>query len=243
MNRHSPIWPSAGVIIAAAATVWLSGAPLARQQNGPPDLFAGPRERPSVPARGQASSVVPYRKGADVTARISNGIQELTLIQKGASPLRASPPEGMSSWEFLTRNSDAVAIISVNRKAGALTQDRDWVESVISANVVESLKLDKGGLTQTGNDISLYESGGDVQVGRTRITARRSWAVPFQVGTQYLAFLSIGKNGEWQAGPGTAFEVDFDEVRSMELSARDKAAQKLHVRDAVAAARHLSPVK
>jgi len=233
---------AAALCMLAIAYAFRPAEPVAQQAPAPPDLFGPPQRRPAVPPV-QSDGSVPYKKGADILSRVPLGTRAVRLVQHGSTPLRVAPPDGMPEWEFRTRNAAAVALIQVASRVGASTPTRDWVDSTVSALVLEVLKSDGAGELAANQTITWTEPGGEVVLAGVHVVAEKRWAVPLRVGATYYAFLGRDAEGRWQAPATEIYEVVDDGAESMVRSTRRARVEASALRLAVLASRQLPSVR
>lgn len=58
----------------------------------------------------------------------------------------------MDLEEFMTRHHDAAALVTIVRKDGYLTPEADWINSDVTAQVLDVLKADPHGSIVRGDN-------------------------------------------------------------------------------------------
>ncbi len=168
-------------------------------------------ERPRV-----SPPAIHYRRGLDFVPRIPPGATQVDLRVDLVPPDVAPTPRGISYHEYLTRQADLVALVEPTSVTGIIAPDRDWILSIVEANLIEPIKT-SGTNTAGGSRLSYRVSGGSVVVGQTTVTASDNRSRRPTVGIQYLVFLqrdsqgdlyAMGPRGQYEVRDGTLWDLD-----------------------------------
>jgi hypothetical protein len=161
-----------------------------------PNLFEVPAQRPEVP-QVIAPRVLRFQKGVSIAERLDPSEDTVLLVKLDAPPALAKSDE-MTTFEFLTRLADAVAIVRVLSVTGMLNESRDWVTSSIEVECDEVLKSLDDSQPASGQRLVFREQDGEARVGTTRVVAQRRWAVAMEEGNRYLVFMQSTPDGTFQ---------------------------------------------
>ena len=127
---------------------------------------------------------ITLKKGEPIEERILPTDQQLLVVADTDPPLEVSPPDGTTEVQWLTQLSPIVAIIEVKQLKPWLTEDRDWIKSTVTAEVIEVIK---GDLT-TGQTVTFDVDGGEMMIKGTKVRGEVSWKKSFRKNAQYLVF-------------------------------------------------------
>lgn len=153
-----------------------------------PNLFGPPQQRVPEPPVDRGPRRLPYEAGVDVASRIRGDDSSVEIVPGSAPPLYDAPGD-RTPIEANTSESDAVAVIRVTAKRGVLTPGRDWINSHISADVVNVIKNTASQSLSVGSRIEFTDpAGGALMVGTVRVSARVEGAGQFEPGETYLVF-------------------------------------------------------
>ncbi len=207
-----------GILVLAPVGLLQGQARQASLQPQQSDVFRGrPGPLPDG-APGQPRTVtIPYKRGEDIAGRIAATTDSVTVAYGSDRPLEAPRPEGMSEFEFLSRELDAVGLVRVVKTSGEFTPKRDWVFTRVEAHVVEVLKSTprERQLADGMQSFTFRTSGGTARIGNTTVVA----VAPFEQvrpGQTYLAFLFVDDDGLLRAAPNHLFELANRQFRRMQ---------------------------
>ena len=131
----------------------------------------------------------------------------------------------------ITMFADAVALVDVTAKQGALTASGGWVTSTLTVAIDEVLK-DATGRLVAGQSAAVKEQGGSVLIGQQRVIAYFLSTTPTEVGRRYLAALTLNQDtDEWGLVSGGSFEVNGQAIRRLRLDASPKWTLDRHSLD------------
>lgn len=157
-----------------------------------------------VPHRGvlhAGSQAAPVRQvvanpGEDVLSKLVPTDQVLELVSIQPDATWSGPPPGMSLTAFLARNSPVACIVKVKSVRGQLRETRDWVDSVISAEVLESFRDDT---TRAARGLVTFMApSGEINVAGQVVRATRSHQrLRFEPGRSYLIFATLTDGRLW----------------------------------------------
>lgn len=158
-----------------------------------------------------------YAPGQSVLDQLrQSGGTSAEVIQVGAPPL-IWLADDLTETELNTRHADLVAIVRVVDKKGIFTPAADWVNSEVSATVVDVLK-DASGKIREGAALQFSESGGEAFHEHRRVRASLSWQQPFVVGKAYLIYATFVGSGRIAVDDTAAYEVVGEQLVSLEES-------------------------
>jgi hypothetical protein len=175
-------------------------------------------------AQGKATGVrtTTFVKGRSLESLVKPGDSEIVVIPIGDPPVRVLAAPGTSEIDWETQHADVVLRVSIQRKQSFSTANRDWIETTFTAGIQEVLKPSKKVDFQAGQDIAFTVDGGELSIsaptapGPVRVRAQVAWAIPFEVGEQYLIFGSIPSDSQLIVTPDMAYEMTTDGyVRSL----------------------------
>lgn len=214
MRRRKRLLAVSLLALAITATVvaYQSAKSQAVVQITPPNLFGEPQQKPAISPPGQALFRLNYQRRVDLRTRIDPKATAVTIVQKGPEGFRVEAPDGMDFEEFMTRLHEAAALVTIVRKEGHLTPEADWINSNVTAQVLDVLKPDlRGSIAQNGQ-MTFVETGGDMQIGITRVSAILEWAEPLQVGATYLVFMHKTRDGSLAVNTASSLRIEKDHV-------------------------------
>jgi hypothetical protein len=169
--------------------------------------------------------------GKHVRESIRPGDKSVQLIDASDDPLLVQPAPDMSLTKWLFGGVDGVVLAKVDRRQGKLTTAGDWVQSDVSATIVEVFKAPKGTNWAPSQRIAFEEEGGEIQVNGVRVNAVVPRARGVKAGQTYLMLLVVDPDGgRIVVGPDTMYELK--EGRFTKLSS---PANRLHDLDKIEA--------
>lgn len=230
--------------IALLAGVVATAATLA--SNGPAqvNILGG---APAIPSALEPSPVrqplLHYRDGEDLSLRLPLGEDAVTFLFDRVPGVLLTPPNDMAFEEFLTREADAVAVVRPQAIRGELNARRDWIQSVVDADVISVLKTTTDArLSEANTRVVFRLSGGSTMLNGVQVTAAVTGVQPLQVGATYLVFLVTGPGGLFAMGPRAIYELSGDLLRCVDIGDVQvpfNNTQYLRVADKVRRARFL----
>jgi hypothetical protein len=156
--------------------------------------------------------------GQRLTDLVRPGDQPVVVVDTSDRPLYVLPPPETSMLEWKTQLADAIVVVEVKNKQSYLSQAGDWIQSEITAEVLQVLKVPREGLA-VGRRVSLWEAVGALLVNGTRVSAVVPSDRPMRVGARYLMFSGVR--------PDTR-EISLDPFSTYELTGN---GQFLRLRD------------
>ncbi len=199
-----------------AATV----ASIAQDAPAQVNVLGGIPERPipGQPTPVPPSAVVSYRQGEDLLSRLPPGEREVTVFFNRVPGLLVTPPDGIEFEEYLTREADVVAVVRPTAIQGELTRDRDWIRSVVDAELVRVLKVSaESRVSEADTTVSFRASGGSLLLQGVQVTAITSDVEEIQAGVSYLVFLVATSEGLFSMGPRTVYELRGDRLHCIDV--------------------------
>ena len=185
-------------------TILLAGIPGSAHQdrsNGPQSASGQVRQVYRVPGKPLVSQL-------RATDRVLEVIDTTSVATSG-------PPPGKTLLEVMTEAADIIAIVKVAKIQGRLVRSADWVESIVTTDVVESFK--NRSATEAGQTMPLsfvYSSAGELIQGHQIVRARHADARLFVPGRSYLLF-GLVADGELQINDASAFWLDGETAQPM----------------------------
>lgn len=150
-------------------------------------------------------------------------------------------PEGVTPLEAMTKGSVVVAVVQLTGTRGRLTPSQDWIESDVSALVLQALKSDATAKDAQAASISFKADGGEIKVNNRIIRARNSSSKRLAVGQRYLIFAEKTAEGLRVANSAT-FLIDGDRLVPLNTSP-DRAAVPSSLAKAVEQVSYWAPIK
>jgi hypothetical protein len=148
------------------------------------------------------------RRGVPLEKRVRPNAGRVTLDTDQSPPLEVLPPIGVSAAEWSAQNAHLVAIVNVQDLQPELTPDHDWIQTKVSAFIVELLK-DSTKSFGTGSVLDFELDGGEVALNGTIVTAQKSWARPIGRG-RYLLFANVTESGQLLVSEDGLFQINDD---------------------------------
>lgn len=139
-------------------------------------------------------------RGKSIPAQLNGNEKIVTVSSSVAPPLMVSPPADRDPLVWLSGVVDAVLVVEVVERKGAFTAEQDWVQTRVTAKIVEVLKRSDKKRFNVTESLTFVEEGGTVALGKAEIRAVVPWADPVAVGSQYLAFVNLTDDGSLVVG-------------------------------------------
>lgn len=134
--------------------------------------------------------------------------KSLVVIYPGDPPLEVTVPQDVSLTKWLFEVADGVVRARVDRRQGRLTSIGDWVQSTVTATVIEVFKAPRGANLRANSTFTFIEEGGEVRIDGVRIAAILPWARGFEISQTYLMALAIDPDsGRIVVGPTATYEL------------------------------------
>ena len=162
-----------------------------------------------------------YGPGTTIVSLLQRDDTVLELMLDGSNTFDGKPDPDIEIRE-IAQFADAVVVLRVTTKEGAITADGAIIESTITADIQEVLK-DATGKLAAGTSVSFKALGGSLMIGQQRVVLTyRAWR-PTEVGATYLAALGYVKaTDEFRLFQGQSFEVKGQAIRRLRVSASPK---------------------
>jgi hypothetical protein len=231
--RHT----AAGTFLLALVAIGaVSGATTSQRQVGgfvaqlPPQTPAAARVQPETPGHryiprpspsGSAPNSVPIASLLRPEDKVVTVVSDDHLFYGTGS----DPEKEFAGYTDLY---PSVALIRVNAAEGILTANRDWVMSILTADVQSVLK-DTTGRLVLGGLIEIVSSGGELMLDGRRIIAIHSDIEPLKVGGVYLAFLAVLDShsrqfeGKFHINNFASVEIENDTIKRLRTDAHPES--------------------
>jgi len=181
-------------------------------------------------AIGQPTSDVrriPYRPGTDIVAALRTSDKVLEVVRETSPPFIGPSDDPVKEVEALTPITDAILVIKVLDKQPQITAERDWIDSLIRAVVVEVLKKPDDQALTAGQSLQLTERGGELRTGGRTILASVPWAKRSEEQRDYLVFLMRRKAGGWGGlDPTSTFAIEGSTLQRLRADTRPMGIEK-----------------
>jgi hypothetical protein len=159
-------------------------------------------------AAAQSDDRLLMQRGVPLEKRVRPNAGRVTLDADQSPPLEVLPPAGVSAAEWSAQNAHLVAIVSVQDLQPELTADHDWIQTRVSATILELLK-DSTKSFGVGSVLEFDVDGGELALNGTTVTAQKSWARPIGRGN-YLLFASLTESGNLLVSEDGLFQINDD---------------------------------
>ena len=208
------------IVLAAVAGTYARGQ-ATRQVGG----FVAQVPGDQTPQTAQKTEPLPpgYRRvahgpGTTIYSLLQKDDKVLELTLDGSNTLDGNADADVEIQQ-ITQFADAVVVLRVTAKQGAITDDGALIDSTITANIEEVLK-DATGKLATGTALSFKALGGSVMVGTQRvIVTYKAWRQT-EVGATYLAALGYStQTDSFRLYPSQSFEVKGSSLVRMRTNA------------------------
>jgi len=159
---------------------------------------------------------VRYARGRPIASLIKPDDTELVIVSSSSPPLIVTAPPGTSEIEWETHNADVVLQLRVDNVEPTLTDSGDWIETKVSAVVVDILKSTPKRSFSAGERVGFMADGGEIKMiapstnRPITVKAEVPWSMPFQPGVDYLAFGWIPEDEKLVISPHAAYELTSD---------------------------------
>jgi hypothetical protein len=124
-------------------------------------------------------------------------------------PLLIEPPAGKPFVNWMTEISDGTWLIRISEANGRLTDEGDFVETEVTATILETLKTRAGlGLPSEASDkLTFVVPGGETTVGDVRIQGVIPWTKQPVAGQTYVLFADWDRDAQKLiVGPSSLYE-------------------------------------
>lgn len=162
--------------------------------------------QPVGPRRGPIQSLGP-EEGRPLQTRLQRS-DALVHVDSG----RVAPPfqtRQLSATDYLrelAERSGLVGVITIDSIAGRLASEGEWVESDVTASIVQSLKWD-GTLAKVEPDrIHFVDDGGIWSHNGTLVVAETKWIRPLRLNSSYVLF-AFSSHRRLSVHPLAVFEL------------------------------------
>jgi len=88
-----------------------------------------------------------------------------------------------------------------------LTPNEDWIETSVKMKILQVLKSTGRRSFHVGQEVSIMEPGGSLDLEGRQIDAIVKWARRFEVGKEYLIFASLSSANDLVIGAGSSYEI------------------------------------
>jgi len=166
--------------------------------------------------------------------RSTDDVVEVIDEQPYGTPPPPPPPgypgHGKPELQRRVEGAPFIAMVRVERLAGAPTQDGDWVRTTANCSISHLYKASPE-LRPGDAGVSLMTVGGEVRFGRQRIRARHHSASFLAIGVEYLVFAAPSDGRSQVAGgaidTGAWYRVEGNDLVSVATGERLEAARML----------------
>ena len=100
---------------------------------------------------------VPRKVGTHLRDMVRPDDKSIVLIDGSDGPLTITPSDDVSRTQWLFELADGVVLARVDRRRGRLTPAGDWVQSDVTATVLEVFKAPKGANARPNSTIAFVE--------------------------------------------------------------------------------------
>jgi hypothetical protein len=175
-----------------------------------------PGERPLPPGHRR----IPLNPAYTILSQLRPEDQVLEVVSGGSSFVDGHDiPEVEIAG--ITMSADAVALLCVTAKEGALTKDGKYVRSTVTVEIEDILKDATRHLV--AGQTTIIEPGGSVLIGKQQIIAYQLRIASTEVGHRYLAALALNMDtGEWFIERTSSFEVKGQTIKRLRRDASPK---------------------
>jgi hypothetical protein len=199
MNRSAAVLPTVIATLAVALAMrhgttaeqqsrdgsWQPGP---RTPNGPPGTFGAAPSQPPDGAGNPGSRTVEW-DGKDLRKRLEASDSRVDVVRSVSPPLMSFPEDPAEELSVHVRRADAIVVLRPTAIVGRLTEAADWVDSTVTADIVDILKQPPKHPLRVGSSIQVNHRGGELTVDGRHIRAvDKGEALPEQ-GQDYLYFL------------------------------------------------------
>lgn len=168
-------------------------------------VAAVPIVQAALASSGEQARIVRASKGANVLAQIRPSDTAIRVLSGQSEPLFVLPPQGTTLVQWLTDFSQSVWRIRISHKQGRLNEAGDFLETDVTATVLETLKESPNYAVPASGTIEFTWMGGEMISNGVKIDAVVPWLRQPEVGHTYLAFGKVIEKPEvgwlWEETP------------------------------------------
>ncbi len=162
--------------------------PVPSAPNRPPGTFSVASSQLTGAAGSSEARIVEW-DGKDLRTRLQPNDSIVEVVRIVGPSLMAFPEDPAEELLAHTRRADAVVVLRPTAVVGKLTDRADWVNSTVTADVVEILKDSPKHPLRVGSSIQVTHRGGEVTVEGKRIRAKSKGDTFPEPGQDYVYFL------------------------------------------------------
>ena len=156
-----------------------------------------------IAQRDVAVRQIPRPSGTHLRDAVRPEDKAIVVIDTTDPPLTVSLPDDVNLIKSSFDGTDGMVLARVERRRGRLTSAGDWVQSDITARVIEVFKAPRSANLRPNSTLAFVEEGGEVQISGARITAIVPWFRPLETGQTYLVGLGVDpESGRILVWPG-----------------------------------------
>lgn len=154
-------------------------------------------------------------------------------VTDGYIPPSTSPlPPGETVIGSMTKAADLTAIVKVTKTESRFTPEQDWIESVVTSEIVGVQKNARSLKVSEGASLTFIVPDGALLIGKQRIRAFRGGAKPFMPGRSYM-ILATQDGDTLRSSAMTSFLIQDDKAEPMFSGKRGEAfkVETMHTED------------
>lgn len=145
---------------------------------------------------------IPRPRDRHLKDEVRPGDKSIVVIDTNLPPLTMTLPDDVSLTKLFFEAADGIVLARVNRRQGRVSPAGDWVQSDITATVIEVFKAPTAAI-RANSRLTFVEEGGEAQISGVKITAIVPWVRPLELGQTYLMGLSVDSvSGRIRVSPG-----------------------------------------
>jgi hypothetical protein len=156
---------------------------------------------------------IPRSEARRVVDLIQPNERSLVIVDTSDPPLTVGPPAETSLLQWASEIADAILLIEVVDKQSNVTVDERWIDSLVTALVLDVFKLPSHLSLSSGLSVSFGEWGGAMVINGTEVNAVVPNVRQIDIGRRYLVF--VGVNGsKLLLSPTLTYELTDDGLLS-----------------------------